>query len=124
VRSGELRPVVFVGQPRDLEPWLTVLARYPERTPDWIAGLQKVALDHRQSTSGWFCCPNPLPLTNMIAIDTRSYTGHRWEPFDLSSAVALEAKAAKPTPDADCMGIKLGDKIERKRSTTGRSPPL
>lgn len=151
VRSGVLRPAVYVGQPRDFvhatddengdrtaagwwtwdkayragtirrvritlaardfEPWLTVVARYPDWTPDWITRLQEVARKQGQSASGWYCRPDPLPLAKAIAIDTRSYTGHRWEPFDLSSAVVLEPKTAKPTPDADTLGIKLGDKI-------------
>lgn len=150
VRAGELRPAVFLGQPRDFvyatdskngdrtaagwwtwegafragnirrvrftlaaddfEPWLTVLARYPECTPDWIVALEESARERGQSTSGWHCRPDPLQLAKVIAIDTRA-CGHRWERFDLSSAVVLEKAVTNRTPNTDCLGIKLGDTI-------------
>jgi len=93
--------VRFTLAAEDFEPWLIVVRRYPEFTPDLIERLQR-----GQSSAAWYCLPDPLPLARVIAIHTRSYTGHRWEPFDLSSAVVLE-----PTPGADCLGIALGGKI-------------
>jgi hypothetical protein len=65
---------------------------------------------HFGANDRWYCHPDPLPLAKAIAIDTRSYTS-RWDPFDLSSAPVLEAKATRSTPGKACLGIKLGAKI-------------
>jgi hypothetical protein len=110
-RAGAIRRVRFTLAADDFEPWLTVVGRYPEWTPDWIETLQKVARDWGQSTSCWYCRPDPLPLVRVIAVDTRAYSGHRWDPFHLSSAVVLENTATSPSPNMDRLGIKLGDKI-------------
>ena len=120
-RAGIMRRVRITLASDDFEPWLSVLARYPEWTPEYIARLQRAARDHGQSTSGWYCRPDPLPLAKAVAIETRAYTSHRWEPFDLTSAVVLEATTTEESPHEDCLGIKLGDKIylESPRSEAG-----
>jgi hypothetical protein len=52
-----------------------------------------------------------LPDTGRDLCSQPTMSRFRWEPFDLSSATVLEAKAARPTPGKDCLGIKLGDKL-------------
>lgn len=93
----------------DFEPWLTVIGRYPEWTP--MDRKSSKGRAHGQSTLGWYCRPDSLPLVRVIAVDTRAYSSHRWESFNLSSAVVLEDTATILWPNKDRLGIKLGDKI-------------
>jgi hypothetical protein len=108
-RAGNLRRVRFTLDADDFESWRMVVSRYPDLTTNWIAKLEQTARDWGQSTSGWYCRPEPLPLTKVVAIHTRAYSGHRWEAFDWSTAEILEVKYANP--NIDCLGVKLGDKI-------------
>jgi hypothetical protein len=97
--------VRFTLAAEDFEPWLTAVRRYAW-TPDLIERLQRA-----QSSAAWYCRPDPLPLARVIAIHTRSYTGHRWEAFDLSKSIVLEAEPTESMPGAECLGIKLGGKL-------------
>jgi hypothetical protein len=119
-RAGNLRRVRFTLDADDFEPWRIVVSRYPDLTTNWIAKLEQTARNWGQSTSGWYCCPDPLPLTKVVATHTRAYSGHRWEAFDWSTAKVLEVK--NPNPNMDCLGVKLDDKIymsARKVSPNG-----
>jgi hypothetical protein len=95
----------------DFEPWLTVLARYPEWTTKHIASLRDSARSRGQATSGWYCRPEPLPIAKVCAVHTRAYTSHSWEPFELSRAVVFDGPESVPTPNVDSCGIMLGAKI-------------
>jgi hypothetical protein len=103
-RAGDIRRVRFTLDAADFEPWRTVYARYPEWTPYKIEQLHDAARSRGQSTAGHYCRAEPLPLAKVIAIDTRAYTGHRWEPFDLSASAVFDI-------GPNCLGVKLGTKI-------------
>jgi hypothetical protein len=77
-RAGHLRRVRFTVAAEDFEPWLDVYARFPEWTSDMIERLQKTAGEQLTQTSEWYCRSEPLPLANVIAVDTRAYLGHKW----------------------------------------------
>ncbi len=120
-RKGAIRRVRFTVSPEDFEPWRRVVARYPEWTANMIANLERVARE-RGSSAGWHCRPDPLPLPRVLAVHTRSYLAHRWEPFDLISATVLEATTDTPRDGVDCIGLQLGDLIywsERERQLEG-----
>ena len=109
-RDGAIRRVRFTVDFSDFGPWLTVLARYPEWTPDWINRLRNAAQQRGQPTLGWYCRPDRLPLNKVLAVHTRSYTGHSWDPFDLSAAEVIERQTDEPLAE-ERLGIKIGKMI-------------
>jgi hypothetical protein len=109
-RAGHLQRVRFTLAAEDFEPWLDVCARYPKWTADMIERLQKVAREQRAQPADWYCRADPLPLSKVLAVHTRAYTGHRWEPFDLATATVVDLEGPKSF-DVDGLGVKIGEKI-------------
>lgn len=106
-RSGELTLVRLTLDGDGFEPWRDAVMRHGW-TPDLIAKYER-ATPNRQSMASWYVRADNLPLTHVLAADTRTYLGHRWEPFDITHAVIKEATGGPA--GADCLGIEIGGKM-------------
>ncbi len=118
-REGTIRRVRFTLDAADFEPWRQVYARYSGWTPERMEGLEQVARanGHRSTEGVWLCRADPLPLSKVIAVHTRSYLGHGWEPFDFASAEVFEATTDNPQPGVDCLAVEIGGKIYASECT-------
>lgn len=109
--AGVIRRVRFTLHAEDFAPWREVYARSGWSPFDMIS-LERAALSRGSNTAKHFCRAEPLSLSRVIAVHTRSVKSKAWEPFDIASANVSELGPIKGDtfgPDVvDCLGIEIG----------------
>jgi hypothetical protein len=107
-QAGHTRLVRFVLDKTDFEPWRKIVKRFPERpdcTPEHIAELIERAQERGQHWAVWYCRPEPLPLTQVIRIDTKAWNTE-WEDYGNISCSGRTAEY--PTLRLTAFGITAG----------------
>jgi hypothetical protein len=89
-RAG-LPLVRFTLRGEDFEPWPRILDRFPQWTPEQVGRLEAFAREKGQAVSGWKTRAEPLPLSQVIKVETKRYTG-RWQMIDLNTACLQKGK--------------------------------
>jgi hypothetical protein len=102
-RKGMTRLVRFTFPADAFIRWQDILADHPEWTDADRKRLERSARDlGDHEIASWHCRSEPLPLSEAIRIETRTYTG-RWEEFSVPTS-------AYTFPDG-AVGLKLGKLI-------------
>jgi hypothetical protein len=106
-RAGVRQLVRFTLDADDFIKWSDVPAYFPEWTPEFVA---KVELAARRLGKGdltaWRCRASSLPLSRVIAVETRTYRDNRWLPFEFDQP-DLVTYAGRP----NMRGVRIGDHL-------------
>ena len=77
-KAGAVRHVRFTLRRSDFLLWFQIPELFPQWAPH-VARLESTARGHNPAE--WFCREGPLPLSDCVAIHTRSYTRNKWVPL-------------------------------------------
>lgn len=87
-RSGQTRLVRFTLQRKHFRPWPEITTDYPQWTPTHIERLEHAARE-LSNPADWFCRAEPLALSEVLEIETRSWRSG-WVPLESRKVVRIE----------------------------------
>lgn len=89
-KNGDTCLVRFALNAEDFFDWGEVSARFPQWTAQWVARAKAAAAGHgERNLSAWRIRATALPLSKVIAVETRLYRVGKWQPFELKTARLL-----------------------------------
>jgi hypothetical protein len=95
-RQGEQLLVRFTLKAADFFPWKIIRQKFVEWTEAEIERYENAAREWKQPTDEWYCRAAPLPLDQVVAIDTRSYRNKQWKPLHTRTSALLPDLPGEP----------------------------
>jgi hypothetical protein len=81
-RTGKVLAVRFTCRAADFQPWTAqTWRRYPSCTVEHVSRLEESGRARGSRPEDWYYRPDPLPLADVVAIDTKPYRDPSWRSF-------------------------------------------
>lgn len=90
-RNGQTRLVRFTLRREHFRPWRDIVKEFPQWTASHIERLESSARG-LSNPADWFCRVEPLPLSEVVAIETRAWRGV-WAALESQETLGVEGIA-------------------------------
>lgn len=111
IRDGQIMAVRFALDPHDFQPWQDVLTQQGWTTAQ-VGTLIDAGRKTGQSADGWRARPQPLPLSRILAIETRGFQSKDWQPINDPAGCVVRYSPAR-------LGVRINGTIYSAEKSDG-----